>query len=784
MVPTKIREGLAALEKLDSVIVRRNPRKEEDGSRWVLPVRIQLADLPVDTQIPEETDWFVLLADTYPWGRIRIYPAVDNGISATFPHQRQNKLSDLSNPWRTGNICVTRYGHILGRSGAVAEPTAPDERLLWHMKRAVAWVEAAARSELQQPGETYEVPEFDTGSTSEYQLAFNETYDSFDIWEHVDGDWGTVELQRLETPSKTLATGEFRDQDGNVIYSPQWGEYLKTWTDAESTAAWILLNAPPFEPPYDAPKTWEELEDILDGTPIDLYDVMAKVSRNVEEERVQILLVGFPIPETIGDPPILTRWQGVKLPRLKPPTDHTGGYRNTDRNRRILSRMELLDAEIRWLDSTNWAREQLSRRGAISNSISNKNVLLIGAGALGSTIAECLVRAGVQDITIVDKERFEIGNLARHTLSLHDVEEMKATALARRLRSLSPHVRAEALSEAFPPDDRSVDAVTSAEIVIDCTASDAVLEALRRFPWQHSVLFSSASLGRRGNRLFFFAADATIFPHETFREEMEPWLLQERLEWESDDAVPERVGCWHPASVVRMDTVAMWAGIVPRLLERAIALGHGQSELTVLETSAHGELPLVSEADPPFQDVIEWTSSESPLTVKIPPAELAAAEDLCRKAGDVETGGILAGVYPSETDALVMSTTDPPRDSQHSPTTFHRGTEGVDEWLREARESKGIHYLGEWHYHPSAAPVASQQDRNRMDAIATNEDYHCPDPVLVIIGGKPSDGFETNVYVFHREGTVDTLHQTDRDYKNVKDAGEKSATSMASEQEE
>jgi len=203
----------------------------------------------------------------------------------------------------------------------------------------------------------------------------------------------------------------------------------------------------------------------------------------------------------------------------------------------------------------------------------------------------------------------------------------------------------------------------------------------------------------------------------------------------------------------------MWAGTISRILNQTTDLGHGQSDLTVLATQAEGEVPLVSEEKLPFQNAIEWTSADSSVTVRIPTDRLAAVKDLCAEAGEIETGGILAGTYFSGSEALVVRATDPPSDSTHGPTTFHRGTDQVNEWLQAANERLGIQYLGEWHYHPSAPPEASDDDHDEMVSIATNESYHCPDPILVVVGGTPPDDLSVNVYGFHREGDLEELQR-------------------------
>lgn len=73
-------------------------------------------------------------------------------------------------------------------------------------------------------------------------------------------------------------------------------------------------------------------------------------------------------------------------------------------------------------------------------------VLLVGCGALGSVIAETLVRAGVGLLRIVDRDFVELTNLQRQVLyDERDVAEQmpKAIAAARKLRQINSTVQIE-----------------------------------------------------------------------------------------------------------------------------------------------------------------------------------------------------------------------------------------------------------------------------------------------------------------------------------------------------
>ncbi len=80
-------------------------------------------------------------------------------------------------------------------------------------------------------------------------------------------------------------------------------------------------------------------------------------------------------------------------------------------------------------------------------SIREKHVLLIGAGALGTGNAEALVRAGVGKLTIIDRDYVEWSNLQRQQLySEKDAHEKlpKAVAAKERLKLINSEVEVDA----------------------------------------------------------------------------------------------------------------------------------------------------------------------------------------------------------------------------------------------------------------------------------------------------------------------------------------------------
>lgn len=68
-----------------------------------------------------------------------------------------------------------------------------------------------------------------------------------------------------------------------------------------------------------------------------------------------------------------------------------------------------------------------------------KKVVLLGAGSIGSFVAEILAQAGVGKLTIVDPEKLTFSNAGRHLLGVDSEGLHKATAIATLLQKRFPH---------------------------------------------------------------------------------------------------------------------------------------------------------------------------------------------------------------------------------------------------------------------------------------------------------------------------------------------------------
>ena len=73
--------------------------------------------------------------------------------------------------------------------------------------------------------------------------------------------------------------------------------------------------------------------------------------------------------------------------------------------------------------------------------LSKAHVILFGLGGVGSYVAECLARAGVGELTLVDSDRVAVSNINRQLEALHSTVGLpKAAAVASRILDINPSV--------------------------------------------------------------------------------------------------------------------------------------------------------------------------------------------------------------------------------------------------------------------------------------------------------------------------------------------------------
>ncbi|HEX8457872.1 MAG TPA: ThiF family adenylyltransferase [Pyrinomonadaceae bacterium] len=143
--------------------------------------------------------------------------------------------------------------------------------------------------------------------------------------------------------------------------------------------------------------------------------------------------------------------------------------------------------------------------------VSASRVLVVGCGALGSSQAEALARAGVGHLRIVDRDFVEESNLQRQTMfTEQDARERvpKAVAAARRIREINSDVEVE-------PHVADVHHANIESLIAGC---DLVLDGTDNFATRY--LINDACVKHEVNWIYGAAVGSygvtmTVRPHES-----------------------------------------------------------------------------------------------------------------------------------------------------------------------------------------------------------------------------------------------------------------------------
>ena len=136
-------------------------------------------------------------------------------------------------------------------------------------------------------------------------------------------------------------------------------------------------------------------------------------------------------------------------------------------------------------------------------ALSRSSVLVVGCGALGSTQAELLARAGIGHLILVDRDVLELHNLQRQFLfDEQDVRERmpKAAAAARRLRAINSEISIDA----------QVADVTAANVAELIGPADLVIDGTDNFETRYLLNDAAVQAGKPWIYGGVLGADGTV----------------------------------------------------------------------------------------------------------------------------------------------------------------------------------------------------------------------------------------------------------------------------------
>lgn len=580
--PEPIQRGFSRLAGVSGATVVSAPEFIPTEGAWA--IELLLSQTHSSEFVPEESRWILLVDHIYPSGRIRLYPGLNDSVTHTFPHQDRNVGPQKNDErWRTGKPCLDSPSQRLGRVAGGPEPkTDAEERLRWHVERCLSWLDLAATEQLMVDSEPFEVPQCPSELLNrDFTVVHDEGPDTHSAWSGRTNHFGEFRWGLLAGFEKTIVAETFLDAKGDTFRTCRRGV---SDTDKQWVGYWWLWPEPVVVPPWHVPGTWAELRQTGERLNVDVDRFIRWLARRAAGKEAVIVLIGYEIPSFWNGPTTEVHWQAIMPPTVPRKIKPMNGFRDDNRGRNERLRRDIFvgNKKLSYLKTSNWHPDRLQARGRFSAMLRDRPIAIIGAGALGSAIAELLVRGGVDDVLIIDHDVLEVGNLVRHTLTGGDLGKNKAVRVAARLQGAAPMAKVVVLAKQLPQGEALSTVLERFDIVIDCTGEDDVLRRLAGVWWSMPRLFLSVSTGFAAQRLFLFEAQGCSFPVERFLAEVTPWIEGERAEWSAAGETLEGAGCWSPLFPARSDDVWLAAVATVKHLEHSMN-GDSQNGLTILE---------------------------------------------------------------------------------------------------------------------------------------------------------------------------------------------------------
>lgn len=536
----------------------------DDEYGWSFECFLQ-APYPNTGDIPREVMFRVVIPEGFPYAPVGVYSEHEDVRG--LPHQEAER----------GKLCL--YDEHLAKR---------DSSRLWtYLNWTQEWLRNAANGNLLKDGDPYELPAFRMGAvtypTISEPLLFEEDSDGFEDWQALVGQSGAVKLAVGDTVRGIIPT-EFLSAEGELVRSSPWNPRILS--DTILLGRWLLLPDLRFER-HRPPHTFGELRQLCSRYDVDLDSVL-KISWKADKRSDRgILLVGFPIPEMIGEEPREVHWQPLTFPNEKAAKTKAAGHFTTyARQKKFAS-----EAKLPWGQSENCSQTRFSSRGSFSTGLCRSKIALFGCGALGSYVAEALSRGGVKSIALYDADILQHGNLARHTLTASYLYLSKAQALARFLGSIALLGDIRGHVESVPLDlkagGEAAEDLLGADLIIDCTADDTAAEWLSRYASESEKQVVSLFVNSGATFLTVYGSGRARSAQSVYEEAMS------KVENDQTPVPPDEyhkqdgrmihdLGCWQPTFPARDNHIESLASAALDTISVEVQKGHDQGWIAII----------------------------------------------------------------------------------------------------------------------------------------------------------------------------------------------------------
>jgi hypothetical protein len=377
-----------------------------------------------------------------------------------------------------------------------------------------------------------------------------------------------------------------------------------------------------------------------------------------------------------------------------------------------------------------------------------KRIVAIGMGALGSQLFNNLVRSGVGEWTLVDKDILLPHNCARHVLpgNFSGINKAEGLAfIANATVEQTPAARSITADVLEPHDkkDELASAFKNAEVILDLSASVSVARHL------------AEEVSSKARRISIFlnpsGTDLVLLAEDAARKCPLVWLEMEYYRRLANEAslsghlagsggqIRYARSCGDVTSKICQNLVALHAAIGSQALREI--LEQDAASISVFRADQDSfEVRRFS-----FEPALFDTNKEANWTVCVSDAVLTKVHAIRKERLPNETGGVLVGHFDRHHHVIyVVDALGSPKDSTEWPTLYIRGVRGLRAELERISKAtlSNLEYVGEWHSHPPrCAAKPSPTDQRALAVLATQMNGTGSPAVMLIVAERNRQGF-------------------------------------------
>lgn len=638
----------------------------------------------------------------------------------------------------------------------------PSDGMFGFFDRVEQWMRAAGKGELDPDDAPLHPPVAYKTSPISFVIRANTNAGLAD-----DGIWiGRADLRKI------------RDDRFDLV---GWTK-LDDWGDAD--LGHPIAAAIQFDKPLatEFPTKVYDLFKLIESAGLSfgqLYSLLRLFSLVGTEAEPAYFVLGAPMRrKAAGEPlrPHLTVWE------IGPDTLKTLRAIVLSKGADEAARNELVEwmvkADVRWCGVLEDRPEIVNRRdgGTLLATLYGKRVLLFGCGALGSAVAEMILRSSAAKLHLVDNGIVKPGILVRQRYADNDIGSAKANALQAHLQAIGLECVVTADDGNLAYQALSRFDFMEWDLVIDATASTSVThrieEELKALSLPIPLLSMSVSAAAENGSVLVKMPQYSGGTHHIAR--------QSKLEAFAKDADHSLVKAFWP----ERETVKVFQPepgcSAPTFIGSAADIDHHAAGLlniglSRIESLAPDEasLDLVAapwlRADDSKRHYLSYTfkgyvrHSEQRHGYAVLRSDVAARDmksELRRisrtRSDKIETGGLIFGEIDDAHQVIwIDSVSGPPPDSTASEMQFLCGTAGTNELnaFKSAASGKSSRFIGIWHTHPVSRGRPSNDDLHAMLELLHLQQFP-PRQVIMFIVGYSATMHEENYYLYRRNEFV------------------------------